>query len=115
MWTYKAKIIKIVDADTLDLDIDLGFGILKRERIRLARVDAWEVRGEERPQGLLAKDAVIALAEQHGHECTVTTSKDKGKYGRYIGEIDFHSHVIGETSINLSDYLLEEGHATLYN
>ena len=114
MWHYRAKIVKIVDADTLDLDIDLGFGILKRERVRLARIDAWEVRGEERQQGLVAKNAVVELCEQFNYECSVSTSKDRGKYGRYIAEIDFHYDKLGEPSVNLSDFLLKEGHAVKF-
>lgn len=114
MWEYKAEIVRVVDADTLDLDIDLGFGVTKRERVRLARVDAWEVRGEEREKGLIAKDSVIKLAEQHNWECLVRTEQDKGMYGRYIAEVIFDLYSLAEEQVNLSDYLLKEGHAELY-
>ena len=105
-WTYYAVVVKIVDADTSDVEIDLGFYTKREERLRLARIDAWEVRGEERPKGLVAKDRVIELIPV-GSQVIITTEK-KGKYGRYIAEVIFKA---GEEDANLSDLLVEEGHA----
>ena len=105
-----AKVSRIVDGDTIDLVIDCGFDIHTRQRMRLARIDAPEVRGEERPEGLKSK----AFLEDFLHgidQVLVTTLKDKGKFGRYIAEIVVIKD--GEM-INLSDKLLEEGLAEEY-
>lgn len=111
MYEYKATVSRIVDADTLDLDIDLGLGVHKKERIRLARVDAWEVRGDERIQGVKAKEFVEDLLHSI-NEVTITTMKDKkGKYGRYIAEVLIPHDGKNE---NLSDLLVEKGHAKEY-
>jgi micrococcal nuclease len=104
---YAATIRRVVDADTIDLDIDLGFSIHSKQRVRLARVDAWEVRGEEREQGQVAKARVEELLPL-GKVVYVQTHKDKtGKYGRYIAEI----WLSAASPVNLSDLLVEEGHA----
>jgi len=107
---FPAKVLRVVDGDTLDLMIDCGFGVHTRQRVRLARIDTPEVRGEERPEGIKAK----AFVEDFLHgisQVLVTTQKDKGKFGRYIGEIV----VIREGEmINLSDRLLKEGLAEEY-
>lgn len=109
MWTYKAIVKKIVDADTVDLSVDLGFKTYRVERFRLSRIDAWEVRGKEKFKG---KKAKVFVEEQIpvGSEVTVQSSK-QGKYGRYLGEI-IYEHDGSE--VNLGDRLLEEGHAVLY-
>ncbi len=109
VWTYYATVARIVDADTFDLVIDLGFGVSIKERIRLAGVDAWETRGEERPEGLAAK-AFVEEVMPVGSVVMIRTDKDRGKYGRYIAEVWY-----GETFyINLGLRLLKEGHATVY-
>jgi len=107
LFEYRATVHRIVDGDTFDLDVDLGFGVMMRQRVRLARVDTWEVRGEERPLGLKAKERVEELMPP-GTKVTMRTLKDKGKYGRYLAEIILASYE------NLGDLLLNEGHATLY-
>jgi micrococcal nuclease len=105
MYEYKGVIAKIVDADTLDIKVDLGFQITVHERFRIARIDAWEVRGKEREKGLVAK-AYVEGVMPIGTEVVIVTNKDKGKYGRYIAEIFF-----GIESANLSDELVRLGHA----
>ena len=103
-YVFYATVLRIVDADTIDLLIDCGFNIMRKERIRIARIDAWETRGEERVKGLEAKKYVESLMPV-GTEVMVQTGKMKGKYGRYIGEVS----VDGENL--LSDLLVENGHA----
>ena len=86
MYTYAAVITRVVDADTLDADVDLGFGIRYRTRLRLFGVDAPEVRGEEKAQGERAKEYVEGLVL--GKQVSIRTHKDrKGKYGRYLAEV----------------------------
>jgi len=110
-YVRKAKVLRVVDADTLDLLVDLGYAVYVKERVRLARVDAWETRGEEREKGLMAKAFVESLLEAADHEVTVRTTKHKGKYGRYIAEIEVQLEL---DTVNLSDKLLEGGHGRRY-
>lgn len=92
MYEYKVKkILKIYDGDTITVDIDLGFGITKTDKLRLAMIDTPEVRGEEREEGLISRDWLrerLYTAEENGSEIIIKTYKDKqGKYGRYIAEV----------------------------
>jgi len=107
---FPAKVLRVVDGDTLELLIDCGFDIHSRQMVRLARVDTPEIRGEERNEGLKSMEFVEDFL--HGVEqVLVTTQKDRGKFGRYIGEIVVIKD--GEM-VNLSDRLLEEGLAEEY-
>jgi micrococcal nuclease len=101
MYEYKATIIKVYDGDTVTAIIDLGFNVSVKENIRLARINTPEVRGDERPDGLISRDR---LSERIlNQEVIIKTNKDKkGKYGRYIGEI-----ILNEE--NLNDWLVTEG------
>ena len=89
MYEYNCKIRRVVDGDTIDVDIDLGFDTWKcGERIRLFGVDCPECRSrdkEEKAAGLAAKDFVKRLLHDGG-TYTLTT-KEKGKFGRYLGVI----------------------------
>ena len=105
-YTYKAVVQRVVDGDTVDLFVDCGFNIMRKERIRFYGVDAWETRGEEREEGLKAKEFVQNLLPV-GSECVVRTGKEQGKFGRYLGEI-----FVNDRSLN--EMLLEEGHAEVY-
>tara|TARA_R100001015_G_C4633836_1_gene199325 strand:- start:356 stop:697 length:342 start_codon:yes stop_codon:yes gene_type:complete len=105
-YVYKATVTKIVDGDTVDLLVDCGFNIIRKERIRFYGVDAWETRGEEREDGLKAKKFVEEKIPV-GSEVVVRTGKERGKYGRYLGEIYVDNR-------SLNDMLLEEGHAEIY-
>lgn len=106
MYEYKAKVVKVVDGDTIDCDVDLGFYMTARIRFRLARIDTPEVRGEERPEGLAAKAWLVERLEAVNNEIVVKTEKT-GKYGRWLGEV-----VIGEENVN--DALVKSGHAEYY-
>lgn len=114
LYFYKAKITKIYDADTITVDIDLGLNIWKRnESIRFARIDAPEIRGEERPNGLLARDFLLTHLSV-GDEIYIETIKDTtGKYGRYIAEV----YKIEEDGklLNCNDVLVESNHAIYVN
>lgn len=104
MYTYKAIVVRIVDGDTLDADVDLGFYMKTRQRFRLARIDTPE-RGEE---GFTeATDRVKELCPI-GSEIIIKSEKTGG-FGRWLAEISF-----GEDQTNLSDQLLLEGLAKIY-
>ncbi len=106
-WIYKAEVAKIVDGDTIDVLIrwDIGFKITCEtyQRLRLARINAPEIRGPERPQGLLAKQW---LTEQTpiGSTVYIHTEKDDA-FGRYITEIYLPD------GTNINDKMVEFGHA----
>ena len=87
MYTYKADVIRIVDGDTVIVDIDLGFGIwLRGQTIRLAKINAPELRGESLEAGTDSKAYLSKLVLDK--RVMVRTEKDsKEKYGRWLGVI----------------------------
>ena len=91
-YIYKAEVISIYDGDTMVLQIDLGFDIKHRITVRLARINAPEVRGESRLEGFESRDFLIdtIFGESGPADNTVVikTYKDKKeKYGRYLADI----------------------------
>ena len=98
MYDYQCTIVRVVDGDTVDVDIDLGFDTWRRgERIRLYGIDTPECRtrdAEEKAAGLLAKDFVEDALHVGGIYRLQT--KEKGKFGRYLGTI----YLTDDTSIN---------------
>lgn len=110
MYKYTATIRRWVDGDTVDVDIDLGFGLVySNQRLRLYGIDAWESRTrdlEEKKKGLAAKAYVNEIAPV-GTKVTIVTYKE-GKYGRILAEI----FLDGDTNVN--KLLTEKGHAVRY-
>ena len=103
-YLYEANVTEVYDGDTITVDIDLGLGTwVHSEKLRLHRINAPEVRGESRPQGIASRDW---LREQVlGKEVIVQTIKDKkGKYGRYLAEVWLEGQ-------NINDLLVENGFA----
>ena len=112
MYEYNATIRRVVDGDTVDVTLDLGFNILYNSRIRLLGIDAPESRTrdlEEKVRGLAAKDRVKELCLVGSTVLLRTTKDGRGKYGRILGEI-FVEGV--EHSVN--KLLIAEGHAVEY-
>ena len=109
LFHYRAVVQSVYDGDTCTVDIDLGLhSWLHGEKIRLSRINAPEVRGEERPAGLLSRDFLRSQID--GKPVLVQTLKDKkGKYGRYLGEIWLESPS-GEL-VNVNDRMVTEGFA----
>jgi len=104
MHEYRAEIVRVVDGDTIDARLDLGFYMSAELRLRLAGIDAPETRGPEREAGKAATAALVAkLAEDPG-PCIVRTSKT-GKYGRWLADI------FSPSGLHLNNWLLEAGHA----
>lgn len=112
MYEYRARVARVIDGDTYELEIDLGLKILTRTRVRLRGVDTPETFGVPRSsaewrRGSAARAFVEAWFEQHGPELVVRTYKDrKGKFGRYLVDIEDAAgrHKLGEA-------LLAAGHA----
>ena len=114
MFEYKCNLVKVVDGDTVDVDIDLGFGVwLRKQRIRLYGIDTPESRTRDKVEkvyGLAAKDFLSKMLSTG--EMSIKTYKDaKGKFGRILGEL-FMKTSIGELSVNQS--LVENSHAVRY-
>ena len=109
LFIYKAKLIKIIDGDTVDALIDLGFNVWVEKRIRLAGINTPEVRTKdkiEKEKGFLAKERLSEMISESNNEFHVI-SHGVGKYGRCIGEI-----FINNQSVN--EQLLLEGQAEKY-
>lgn len=89
MYEFNAVVTDVYDADTITVDIDLGFFIWSRkQKIRLSDIDAPEVRGVERPEGIVSRDWLRDRIL--GKEIVLKTAKTgsgKGKYGRWLGEL----------------------------
>ena len=106
MWTYRARLNKVIDADTADLTIDLGFHLTLTQRVRLAGIDAPEM---STPGGRLAKQwATNWLLDHSDGDWPLTITTRKGpthdRYGRFIADIHAGAH-------HLNRALLEAGHA----
>lgn len=109
MYTYNAKLLKVVDGDTIDALVDLGFDTWKKIRIRLYGIDAWESRTrdlKEKEKGIAAKNRVIEILKQ-GNNKFILKSHGVGKYGRCLGEIIVEG-------VNVNNQLINEGHAKKY-
>lgn len=114
-YTYRAKIIRVVDGDTVRADVDLGFRIhVNNEVFRLYGIDTPETQSrggrvvteEEKARGLAAKEALKNLIE--GRDVALCTIRDKqGKYGRYLARIFLDD-------LDVNQWLLDQGHAVPY-
>ena len=116
MYEYKCKIIKIVDGDTVDIDLDLGFGVwLRDERVRIMGIDTPESRTSDKIEkvfGLLAKDRLNSLLGEEAillSQVTKGGENMKGKFGRILGNF---KTIDGK---NVVETLMSEGHAVAYN
>ena len=115
MYEYRAKVIKIVDGDTVDVDIDLGFGVwLKDERVRIMGIDTPESRTSDKVEklfGLAAKDRLKSLLGKDAILKTVIDNSGedaKGKFGRILGDF------VAEDGRMVTDVLISEGHCVAY-
>ncbi len=116
-YIYRAKLDRVIDGDTVDAMIDVGFDIWVKKRIRFMGVDAWESRTrdlEEKAKGLKAKARVIELLEETSSKPGYFRLKSHGvgKYGRVLGEI-FIQDETGK-QYNINETLKAEGHAYEY-
>jgi micrococcal nuclease len=111
MYQYKIKTIKkIVDGDTIDVDIDLGFGITLSHRVRLKGINAAETKTldlEEKVKGLAAKEWLKKELSREGEWVIETTKEDK--YGRILGTLYF----VGDP-VTINERMLNEGIAKPY-
>ena len=111
MYTYKAKVTRVVDGDTVDALIDLGFDTHVKKRIRLYGMDAWESRTrnkEEKVKGLAAKARLKEILKETNNEF-ILVSYGVGKFGRCLGEL-----LLTMDSDSINNQLVSEGHAKKY-
>jgi len=118
MYTYKIKLDRVIDGDTIDAFIDLGFDIHVKKRIRFIGINTPESRTrdlEEKAKGLAAKDRLKNILE--GTKTIQLTSHGVGKYGRCLGELNVDV-IDGKeclTLVNVNELLIKEGHAVAYD
>ena len=107
LYTYKATCVRVQDGDSVVLDVQLGFNMaMLNQKIRLFGINTPEIRGTERPQGLIAAARLRGLIESK--EVYLRSHFDRsGKYGRWLGTI-----YLDDTNIN--KLMLQEGLATIY-
>ena len=112
MYEYKVKeVVKVVDGDTIDVVIDLGFDLSKKERVRLAGIDTPESRTrdlEEKKLGLEAKEH-LATNLTNAKQLIISTEKD-GKYGRMLGTIHMNDDIV-----SLNQQMIDKGYAWEYD
>jgi micrococcal nuclease len=112
MYNYKVKKInKVIDGDTVDLDIDLGFGVTISHRVRLKDIDAAETRTKdlaEKAEGLAAKVWLEKELSREGEWIIETTKEDK--YGRILGTL----YLVGDP-VTVNERILNEGIAEPYS
>jgi len=119
MYNYNAKCTRVVDGDTIDAIIDLGFGVHITKRIRLAGINAPESRTRnkvEKKLGLAAKERLIDILDGAAN-CFELESTELGKYGRVLGKLHIDK-IAGKdviTKVCINDCLVREGHAVEYD
>ena len=118
MYIYKIKLDRVVDGDTIDAHIDLGFDVSIKKRIRFMGINTPESRTrdlEEKAKGLAAKERVKCLLE--GCNNIELKSHGVGKYGRCLGElhVDMLDGKECLTLANVNELLIKEGHAVEYH
>ena len=121
MYEYRATIVKVVDGDTVDVDIDLGFGIvLSDERVRIMGIDTPESRTRDKVEKKFGLAAKARLKQLLGKTCTLKTQINKsgedmkGKFGRILGDFDVYDATT-DSWRPVTSVLIDEGHAVLYH
>ena len=111
MFEYPVKVLRVVDGDTVDVDIDLGFGVwMRKQRIRMLGIDTPESRTrdkEEKVYGLAAK-AFLKEALKQGPVTLRTVKDGKGKFGRILGEFVVNN-------ININEFMIVNYHGVAYH
>tara|TARA_A100001011_G_scaffold41991_2_gene39676 strand:+ start:3757 stop:4179 length:423 start_codon:yes stop_codon:yes gene_type:complete len=111
MYEYQCKVVKVVDGDTVDVDIDLGFGVwLRDERVRLYGIDTPESRTSddiEKIYGFAAKEYLERYLSAGNIVLKTKTYDAKGKFGRILGEL-------WAFDTNINERMVEENHAVRY-
>lgn len=107
MHEYRATVVRVVDGDTVDVDIDLGFYMVTRQRIRLEHIDAPEKRGECKQDGIGAMRFLEKMLSSDRPLYIKTTKA--GKFGRWLGEL-----WIENDTNSVNQQMIDTGHALAY-
>jgi len=120
MYEYRCKLVKVVDGDTVDVDIDLGFGVwLKNERVRIMGIDTPESRTRDRVEKLFGLAAKKRLKELLGKDPVLKTQVGKGgedmkgKFGRILGDFTVYDGA-NDRWCCATEVLIQEGHCVEY-
>ncbi len=122
MFEYNVKIVRVIDGDTVDGMIDLGFSVHRKIRIRLYGINTPESRTkdlEEKERGLKAKDRLVEILEANNNE-VLLKSHGLGKFGRCLGELFYFNRTESEWDTegfikkSINNQLIEEGHGVPY-
>lgn len=121
MYEYRATVLKVVDGDTVDVDIDLGFGVmLKDERVRVMGIDTPESRTSDKVEDLFGEAAKARVKELLSDRVVLKTEVNKngedmkGKFGRILGDFEVYDSN-KDCWRKLTAILIEEGHAVPYH
>ena len=110
MFEYNFKLVKVVDGDTVDVDIDLGFGMTyKKQRVRMMGIDTPESRTRDLEEKFYGKASKANLVKILDGQDVELVSHDKGKFGRILGEL-----FIGGASYSVNQQQIDEHHAVPY-
>jgi endonuclease YncB( thermonuclease family) len=106
MYHYEARVEGIIDGDTIEFSVDLGFHLYFREQMRLANYAAPEIRGPERIHGLVAKQKLEEILPVG--KIVRINSKKTDKYGRWLADVEFRD-------TTLSEYLISLGYGAIWD
>lgn len=111
MYHYKAKVEKVVDGDTFDVVIDLGFKMTTNQRIRMSGINTPETYNvkkdsEEYLKGMASKQFMEQRLAANNYEIELVTEKTTEKYGRYLGTV-----TLADSAVTLNDEMVEKGFA----
>ena len=121
MYEYRVKIVKVIDGDTVDVDIDLGFGVwMMDERVRIMGIDTPESRTRDKVEKKFGLAAKARLKSLLGKSCVLKTEVNKngedmkGKFGRILGDFNVYDAKTDSWQ-GCSKILISEGHAVPYH
>ena len=110
MYRYKVEVTRVVDGDTVDVDVDLGFGMIyKKQRVRMMGIDTPESRTRDLEEKFYGKASKAHLESILAEGDIQMQSHDKGKFGRILGEL-----FVGDTNYSVNQQMIDEYHAVPY-
>ena len=110
MYRYKVYVTRVVDGDTVDVDVDLGFStILKKQRVRMMGIDTPESRTRDLEEKFYGKESKYHLESILAEGDIQLQSHGKGKFGRILGEL-----FVGDSSYSVNQQMIDEHHAVPY-
>ncbi len=110
MYRYRVDVTRVVDGDTVDVDVDLGFGMIyKKQRVRMMGIDTPESRTRDLEEKFYGKASGKFLTELLEGKEVQLVSHDKGKFGRILGEL-----FVDGNPVSVNNLMIENNHAVPY-